>query len=259
MLEVHDLHFAHPGRAPLFEGLGFTVRPGRVLALIGRNGAGKSTLVRVLNGLGSASRGRVLLDGQDITGERPDRLADRIGTLFQVPEQQIFHASVAREVGFGLPRDAVEPRVEDALRRSGLQAQREAHPLDLDHAARRMVAMASLLARQPRVLLLDEPQRGLDARATARMSQLIEDERARGAMQVLICHDMEFVARHADEVLALGAAGPTWAPATQFFADAGQVAAAGAQLPLAMALSQRLAMPPTLRLERLLAGRCVSG
>jgi len=257
MLEIRDLHFAHHNRPALFNGLNFIAQPGEVLALIGRNGAGKSTLIRLINGLAKPSRGEVLLDGDGLTGLRADQLAGRVATLFQTPEQQIFHDTVEAEVMFGLKhirldRTQVQQRVEDALRRTDLLEQARRHPLDLDHASRRMVAMASLLARTPRVILLDEPQRGLDARMRARMSRLIEQERQRGAIQILICHDMEFVARHADDVLALHEAGPVWAEAGEFFADAERARRIGVGQPLAIELCQQLGQPVSVRLDEIL-------
>lgn len=257
MLEVRDLHFAHRGRPALFNALSFVARPGEVLALIGRNGAGKSTLIRLINGLAKPSQGEVLLDGDGLTGLRADQLAGRVATLFQTPEQQIFHDTVEAEVTFGLThigldRTQVRQRVEDALRRTGLLEQDHRHPLDLDHASRRMVAMACLLARKPRVILLDEPQRGLDARMRARMSRLIEEERQRGAIQILICHDMEFVAGHADDVLALHETGPVWADALEFFADAERARRIGVGQPLAIELCQELGQAGCLRLDEVL-------
>jgi len=258
MLEVNELHFNHPGRATLFSGLNFVARPGKVLALIGRNGAGKSTLIRLLNGLSKPSQGRVVLDGQDLTAQRPDQLASLIGTLFQVPEQQIFHESVYREVAFGLQqaghaRHNVRHRVTETLQRTGLVDEANRHPLDLDHASRRLVALASILALSPRVILLDEPQRGLDARACSLLSSLIEQERRQDRIQILICHDMEFVARHADEVLAINPDGRYFhGDCSAFFSDPALPQTMGVSRPLSIELCQRLGLPPEPRLEKAL-------
>lgn len=103
------------------------------------------------------------------------------------------------------------------------------------------------------LLHLCEPQRGLDARLRARMSRFIEEECQRGAIQILICHDMEFVAHHADDVLALHEAEPVWADAGEFFADAKRAQRIGVGQPLAIELCRHLCQPATLSLDQALS------
>ena len=118
-----------------------------------------------------------------------------------------------QEIAFG-PRQIrslhpaeIEAAVADALSRTGLNADAERHPLDLTHAGQRWVTIASALANAPQLLLLDEPQRGLDQSNAMRLEALLREERARGAAILMICHDMDFVARNASAVLDLGDAG----------------------------------------------------
>ncbi|HEV7250563.1 MAG TPA: ABC transporter ATP-binding protein [Shinella sp.] len=209
MLTLNGLSFAYSAQGPLFTGLNARVEAGQVLAIIGRNGAGKSTLLRLLNGLLRPDTGEVTVHGRSTAGLKVHEIARDVGTLFQTPEQQLFAARVYEEVAFEpkqrrLADAEVKGRVDDALQRTFLSDQAQRHPLDLSMAERRFTALASILAMHPAVLLLDEPQRGLDRLWTERLEAIIASERAAGKAIVLICHDMDFVDRNAQIVLALG-------------------------------------------------------
>ena len=121
------------------------------------------------------------------------------------------------------------------------------HPLDLDQARRRFVALASVLATRPPALLLDEPQRGLDARGRLLLEQIVLEEQAKGCCVVIVCHDMEFVARLATRVIALseGEISADCHPA-EFFVNAKLTAGASVEAPDILRLSQELGLPPCL-------------
>jgi energy-coupling factor transport system ATP-binding protein len=252
MLCVTDVRFNYPGGAPVVDGLCFTVAAGEVVAIVGRNGAGKSTLLRLLNGLLTPAGGRITVNGASTAQTPVHLLARQIGTVFQAPEQQIFNARVDEEIAFG-PRQLglrgaqLRERVRAVLERVGLDAVAARHPLDLDAAALRFVAIGSVLAMAPPMLLLDEPQRGLDARALARLEALIAEEAAAGTAVLVVCHDMDFVARRATRVLAL-AGGRIVADSdvTAFFLDDQCVRRAGVDVPDPLLLAQLLDLPPAL-------------
>lgn len=249
MLSIADLSFAYPGMAPLFTGLNIEVGGGDVLAVVGANGAGKSTLLRLMNGLLRPAGGRIAVNGLPIAGLKVHEIAVHVGTLFQTPEQQLFAATVADEVAFGprqlrLPEAEVEGRVSAAMDRAGVSERAARHPLDLDNAARRFVALASVLAMTPNVLLLDEPQRGLDRGWTERLERIIGQERRRGGTVVLICHDMDFVERNAQSVLALGVDAPRQRPTRAFFGDRELVARASLEQPASSLLADLLRQSP---------------
>jgi len=259
MLRVEELGFAYPGAALLFSGVSFEVAAGESVALAGRNGAGKSTLFRLLNGLLAPSQGRVFVNGADARDVPVHILARTIGTVFQSPEQQIFEARVSDEVAFG-PRQLGLSRIESARRaaeaiaRVGLTQYSSSHPMDLDRAARRFVAIASVLSMKPRVLLLDEPQQGLDYRATRRLEEILAEEKIAGVTVVFVSHDMDFVARNADRVLVLGDARllATGSPAS-IFSDGTLIQTAGLEIPAALAISTALGLPASLTSRDLVA------
>lgn len=210
VLAVEKLSFGYAGAPPLLADLSFRVGAGEVLALIGPNGAGKSTLLRLINGLLKPAGGRIAIEGFDTRKLRVDELAHHVGTVFQEPEYQIFEPTVRREVEFGprqlgLARAEIDHRRDRVLARTALAAEAGRHPLDLTHAQQRFVAIASVLANAPKLLLLDEAQRGLDALHTERLEAILAAEKAAGTATVIISHDLEFVARNATSILDLGA------------------------------------------------------
>jgi len=252
MLQVEDVSFHYPGGVNVLSGISFSAGAGEVLALVGRNGAGKSTLLRLLNGLRKPTRGAISIDGRN-TAETPVHLISHsIGTVFQSPEQQVFNATVRDEVMFGpknLPLTAQErdTRVAAVLARTRLTDQAGQHPLDLDQAQRRFVALASVLATQPPALLLDEPQRGLDAQSRSLLEGIILEEKAAGRCIVIVCHDMEFVARLATRVIALadGALSADTTPA-DFFSNSRLTSEASVEAPDILRLSLALGLSPCL-------------
>jgi energy-coupling factor transport system ATP-binding protein len=255
VLSVDSVAFAYDDRAPVLSDISFAVAPGDVVAIVGRNGAGKSTLLRLLNGLLQPRSGRVTVDGHATSTTPVHVLARSIGTVFQAPEQQMFHANVRDEIAFG-PRQlglagaALDARVDATLERVGLTAVAHVHPLDLDAAARRFVALGSVLAMEPPILLLDEPQRGLDRAAVARLESIVADHASALRSTLIVCHDMDFVARRATRVVAV-AAGRIVAdlPTLAFFGDPAHAHAAGVEAPDTIALARALELPPALTPE----------
>lgn len=228
MLSVRDVTFSYPGAYPgsgsLFEGLSLNAAAGEVIAIVGRNGAGKSTFLRLLNGLLRPTSGEIEIDGKPTKGLKINEIAGFIGTLFQTPEQQLFAATVAEEVRFGprqfrLPEAVIETRVASALTRCGLVGHEKTHPLDLGYAERRFVALASILVNEPNILLLDEPQRGLDRIWQQRLEHIIAEEQARGRTILFVCHDMNFVLRTATAILPFGGGNPILVNTDTFFTN----------------------------------------
>lgn len=210
MLKVERLGFAFQGGESLFADVNFEVNSGHLSLLTGRNGTGKSTLLRLCNGLLKATAGRIFVNGHDTRDKSAATLARLVGTVFQSPEQQIFHSRVLAEVAFGPLQPGLNPSeaercARESLVRVGMEACASAHPLDLDRTSRRWVALASALASKPKLLLIDEVQQGMDAVAVERLETLLTEEKRAGTAILFVCHDMEFVARNADEVLIIGA------------------------------------------------------
>lgn len=176
--------------------ISLAVQPGEIVAVTGPNGAGKSTLLRHLNGLLQPLAGTVRVNGRDIAGRLPGAVAADVGLLFQDPRNQLFERTAEREVGFGLPPGpAAEASVRRALAAVGLADAAGKHPAELPASQQRLLALATVLARRPRVIALDEPTVALDRHALARLDTAVRHAAAEGAAVVLVTHDVAY-ARH---------------------------------------------------------------
>lgn len=182
------------------------IRQGEFVAILGRNGAGKTTFARHLNGLLRPTAGALTIAGKDAADQPISHLALHVGYVFQNPDHQIFAASVREEVAFGLRNqgwdpDRIEARVDAVLQQVGLHALRDRHPFTLGKGQRQRLAVASVLALEPEVLVIDEPTTGQDHVGASSMLQLVEELNQAGHTIVMITHDMTLVAQHARRVL----------------------------------------------------------
>ncbi|CAN5165604.1 energy-coupling factor ABC transporter ATP-binding protein [soil metagenome] len=167
-ISCEDLSYAYTGEAePALSGVGFEVRDGEYVGVVGPNGGGKSTLLRLLNGLLAAGSGTVRIAGHDPTTE-PFEVRQRVGMLFQNPENGLVAPFVEDDVAFGLenlgvPRGEMRARVRGAIEAVGLAGYERREPHTLSGGEKQRVALAGLLALEPEILLLDEPTSMLDA------------------------------------------------------------------------------------------------
>ncbi|WP_349672008.1 energy-coupling factor transporter ATPase [Lacrimispora sp.] len=207
MFTIKDLGFHYIPGAPVIENLTLSldIRP---TAVIGQNGAGKTTLVKLLKGLLKPRAGTVLLEGEDISLRTVAQLAKKVGYVFQNPDDQIFKSQVLEEVmvgplNIGMTRKEGEQRAREALEMVGLLHAEKENPYDLDLSERKMVAIASVVAMDPKVLILDEPTIAQDARGREVLGQLIRTMTERGKFVLAILHDMDFVARYFERVIVM--------------------------------------------------------
>jgi len=210
ILETQALVHVYPGGTRALDGVDLVIRRGERVAIIGQNGSGKTTLVRHFNGLLRPSEGRVFVDGLDAAGRRVAALATSVGLAFQDPDRQIFAARVRAEVAFG-PRNLgrtgseLDRAIDDALIATGLDGEAATNPYDLGYSRRKLLALASVLAMNTPVVVLDEPTTGQDARGVARIQRVVAELSEAGRTVVAISHDMRFVAETFERVVVMGA------------------------------------------------------
>lgn len=176
MVTVEDLCFSYGNREVLRQ-ITFSLRPGAKVGLLGPNGAGKSTLLLHLNGI-LQGRGRIVIDGLELQTGNLARIRQKVGLVFQDPDDQLFCPSVFEDVAFGplyasLSAAEVEQRVDRALTAVGMQQARERSPHHLSGGEKKRVALATVLSMQPALLALDEPTNGLDPRARRSLIELL--------------------------------------------------------------------------------------
>lgn len=194
---------------PVLQDLDFSLWAGEIVAVTGPNGAGKSTLLRHFNGLLRPTSGDVRVCGTTIAGIPVGRVAGSVGLLFQHPRDQLFERTALREVSFGLRplhgRDGAEALAREALAAVGLSGATEVHPSDLPASQQRLLALASVLARRPAVLALDEPTVGLDRHGIDWLHRAVQAAASHGTGVVFVTHDTAYARATAHRVLELHA------------------------------------------------------
>ncbi len=206
--ELRSVTFAYPDGTEALRDVSLSIGNGERIALLGHNGSGKSTLARHLNGLLRPVSGEVLFDGES-TAETPvAALAGKAALLFQNPDDQICKGRVADEVAFG-PRNLgfsstrTAELTAEALALFGLDGREEANPYDLGLSERKRLALASVVAMDTPLLILDEPTAGLDSFEAGLLASALDRLSGQGRAVVLISHDMDFVAENCDRAVCL--------------------------------------------------------
>ncbi|MDR3354369.1 MAG: energy-coupling factor ABC transporter ATP-binding protein [Synergistaceae bacterium] len=205
MLRFEEVCFGY-GRENTISGASFEIGDGEFVALLGENGAGKSTLLRLCNGLLKPTSGRVTVRGHDTATIKTSAIASFTGFLFQNPDRQICQNTVYGEIMFGLEYvvpDELERRgrAEEMLGLFSLDGRRD--PFGMSRGERQQTALAAILARRPKLLLLDEPTTGLDYRECMTIMGIVSNLNAEGTTVFMISHDMEVVADFARRALVL--------------------------------------------------------
>lgn len=203
---LHDVDFGYDAQRPVLKQCNFRLEPDQRIALRGPNGSGKTTLLHLIVGLLRPKSGRVVVFGKPRAAERDFyEVRRRVGLLFQDADDQLFCPTVAEDVAFGplnlgLPRDRVRQVVTETLQAVGLDGYEHRITYKLSGGEKRLVALATVLAMQPDVLLLDEPTSGLDEQATDRLTELLA--RLPHAMLV-VSHQQDFCRRVTNAAMTL--------------------------------------------------------
>ena len=214
ILKIENLTHTYSAGTPFerraVDGVNLEVAPGEFLGVIGHTGSGKSTFIQHLNGLLRPTEGRILLEGRDIWAEpkKIRRVRFEVGLVFQYPEYQLFEETVYKDIAFGpgnmgLSKDEIDRRVREAAELVGLSEDMLAQsPFELSGGQKRRVAIAGVIAMEPKVLILDEPTAGLDPRGReAVLAQIRAYHERRGTTVILVSHSMEEIARNAGRIV----------------------------------------------------------
>lgn len=218
---VSELAYTYPDGTRALRGIDLEIPEQEFIALIGQNGSGKTTFSKCLNGLFRPTSGDVVVDGLNTKKTSISQMVRRVGYVFQNPDHQLFNNNCWDEIAYGprniqLPEEEVRQRVSDAARVVGLpEMYFQEHPFFLPKGLRQRVAIASILALQPRVMIVDEPTTGQDTKQSLEIMnflRMLNEEL--GHTIIIITHDMPIVASYARRVIAMGqgtviADGPT--------------------------------------------------
>jgi energy-coupling factor transport system ATP-binding protein len=245
VIEVINVSFQYQSRALALDNVTVAIGQGEFVALLGQNGSGKSTFAKLLNGLLQPSEGRVLVMGQDTQYTGVGQLASIVGHVFQNPDHQIFAETVKKEIAFGARNagcstEECDARVKEALQAVGLSWAEECDPFSLTKGERQRVAVASILAAKPKILIVDEPTTGLDAEESVRMMNMIQSLNQQGHTILMITHDMSLVTDYATRcVLMKNGTILGNGPTRKIFSDPNLIRSASLDLPDLIRFTQR--------------------
>lgn len=193
-LQVTGLAYSYPDGHEALHGVSFHIHAGERVALLGPNGAGKTTLVNHLNGILRGPHGAVVVAGLPLTDDSLHEIRRRTGVVFQDPDDQLFMPTVREDVAFGpanfgVTGEALDRRVETALAQVEMADAIDRAPHHLSYGQRRRIAIATVLAMEPEILVLDEPTSNLDPAARRELTNLLM---SLGITQLVVTHDLPF-------------------------------------------------------------------
>jgi cobalt/nickel transport system ATP-binding protein len=218
IFELRNVSYTYLRRFEALRDVNLTIRAGEQVAIMGANGSGKSTLLSILNALSYPTSGEFIAFGTRVTEEAFDTLEKnefsrffrkKVGFLFQNPDVQLFSSTVFDEIAFGplqldMPQDEVRQRVEDVITMLGIDGLRDRTPHTLSGGEKKKVCIASILATNPDVLLLDEPTGGLDPRSQVWLVDLIQVLARNGKTIITATHDLTIVEKISTRAIVVG-------------------------------------------------------
>ncbi len=208
IIQCRDLEHTYPNGVKALNGIDLDIYQGEIVAIVGQNGSGKTTLAKHLNGLLTPTKGDVKVNGLHTKEQGVFKIGQKVGYVFQNPDHQIFSELVYDEVAFGprlreVPEEEVDKRVKEALEAVGLTGFEQEDPFSLTKSGRQRVAVASVLAVQPDVLILDEPTTGLDYKEQRSMMDMVRRLNDQGSTIIFVTHHMWVVAEYAHKVFVV--------------------------------------------------------
>ena len=208
-IEINNLKYIYSSGVNALHDISLQIPTGSRIALIGQNGSGKTTLARHLNGLLKPTEGEVIIGDWPSSEHSVAQLASRVGYSFQNPDEQLCKRKVWDEIAFGAinlgyDSNKVKEQVQWAISRMKLESYIDVNPHDLSMTNRRRVTIASVLAMDTPIIILDEPTTGQDQRFLIQLASLLDELQDLGKTVITISHDMDFVAEQFDRILVLG-------------------------------------------------------
>lgn len=208
LIRCENLEFTYPNGTHALKGINLEIRRGEIVAIVGQNGSGKTTLVKHFNGLLMPTGGEIWVDGRPTREQGVFELGRKVGYVFQNPDHQIFSNTVFDEVAFTLrlrkvDEETIRHSVTEALEAVGLSGYENEDPFSLTKSGRQRVAVASVLAAKPEILILDEPTTGLDYNEQRSMMELVRRLNERGSTIIFVTHHMWVVSEYAHRVYVI--------------------------------------------------------
>jgi len=216
---VHDVDYVYSNGTIALKQVSLNIKKGEFIAIMGQNGAGKTTLIRTFNGLIRPTKGSIFLEGENIDSKTIATISKKVGVIFQNPMHQLFSTTLEDEIKFSLKslnldKEEIQIKVDQILEEFDLEKYRKRSPFNLSGGESKKLATASILCRDPDVLVFDEPTLGQDAKEINFFLGLIKSELERGKTIIIVTHNIEFTVEHVPRTILMSggqiiADGPT--------------------------------------------------
>lgn len=205
---LNKVNYTYPNGSLAADDISLHIKSGENAAVIGKNGAGKTTLAKMLNGLLKPQQGDVFIGNRNTKDYTTAQISKLAGYVFQNPDEQIFHATVEKEVAFApkrmkLKKEDIIRRTQEALKRTKLEEYREENPYNLPLSLRKFVTIAAVLAMEPDIYILAEPTAGQDMEGNRKLTEILRYLHSKGKTMITITHDMEFVAENCKKIIVM--------------------------------------------------------
>jgi energy-coupling factor transporter ATP-binding protein EcfA2 len=197
LIMVRNIGYTYPNGTQALKNINLNIYKGELIAIMGKNGAGKTSLIRTLNGLIRPTEGDIYIEKEGIDSKSIATLSKKVGIIFQNPLHQLFSNTVEEEIkfslkSFDLDREEIQNRIDKILLEFNLEKYRKRSPLNLSGGESKKLAVASIICRDPEILVFDEPTLGQDAKEIEFFINLIKNERKNGKTIIIITHNIEF-------------------------------------------------------------------
>jgi energy-coupling factor transport system ATP-binding protein len=219
LIMVHDVDYVYSNGTIALKHVSLNIKKNEFIAIMGQNGAGKTTLIRTFNGLIRPTKGSIFLEGENINSKTIATLSKKVGVIFQNPMHQLFSNTLEDEIKFSLKslnldKEEIQIKVDQILKEFDLEKYRKRSPFNLSGGESKKLATASILCRDPDVLVFDEPTLGQDAKEINFFLGLIKSELDRGKTIIMVTHNIEFTVEHVPRTILMSggqiiADGPT--------------------------------------------------
>jgi len=219
LIMVHDVDYVYSNGTIALKQISLNIKKGEFIAIMGQNGAGKTTLIRTFNGLIRPTKGSIFLEGENIESKTIATISKKVGVIFQNPMHQLFSNSLEDEIKFSLKnlnldKEEIQIKVDQILEEFDLEKYRKRSPFNLSGGESKKLATASIICRDPDILVFDEPTLGQDAKEIKFFLGLIEHELERGKTIIMVTHNIEFTVEHVPRTILMSggqiiADGPT--------------------------------------------------
>jgi len=216
---IHDVDYVYSNGTIALKQVSLNIKKGEFIAIMGQNGAGKTTLIRTFNGLIRPTKGSIFLEGENIELKTIATISKKVGVIFQNPMHQLFSNTLEDEIKFSLKnlnldKEEIQIKVDQILEEFNLEKYRKRSPFNLSGGESKKLATASIICRDPDILVFDEPTLGQDAKEIKFFLGLIEHELERGKTIIMVTHNIEFTVEHVPRTILMSggqiiADGPT--------------------------------------------------